>query len=429
MPPSAPSEENKSHSSPNTIQETPTNPLPGQVIAPTPVQTEKPKSKRGLIIVTILVVLLLGGGASAWALTRKNNKTQLQNTTSNQPQTNTSAPVSKTYKVAYIFNTKLWVADANGQNAKEISKSNSLGDIKALYAWSPDNKVVLAKAAADTTKPSKKNQYLLIDVQNGSATKLKFSDDIDDTREPEDLDSNFAWTSNKTLVYISDNDKIHQVDPSTGNKTLGTLPKHDFSMLTAKSVSADGQHVIYGGHYSARQAPRFSGKIYVYNIQTKTEKLVTDKATAPLGWNGKNIAYIKDKRVYIYDLQTGKEQAGANLISDSINTSADSVSNPSIFAYSYFSDTDSRNYLQIINAATKKVIYSNKLNSAATIALGGFTEDNKYFAYTENDYPGSNLNQKANTLNMDTKKVHQLCNGGYIKGKFVGYCQSPVFSN
>lgn len=391
--------------------------------------------KNKIILAILALVIFVGVGATTWALTHKTKKTEVQNTNqTNSTNANSQAKtqVSKTYKVAYVFATKMWVSEADGQNAKKISKSNSLGDLKELYSWSPDNKVVLAQVTPDTpigSKPGERNQYVLIDTQSGVATKLNFNADIANTNEPEDVNSNFVWTTNNTVIYVTNNNEIHQVDSNGDNKTLGTLPKHDFIMLDNKFISSDGQSIVYAGYYSGLQAPRFSGKVYVHNIKSGSDKLVTDQATSALGWNGNNVAYVKDKKLYLYNLQTGKEQAGVDLLGDSIIRAADSISNSNIFAYSYFSTSDSRSYLEILNPNTKQSVYSNKLSSAATIALGGFTGNDRYFAYTVNDYPGGSLNQKANTLDLDTKTVHQLCNGGYTSGGFVGYCLSPVFSN
>jgi hypothetical protein len=419
---------------PLTSTEGPDSPEPQPTGEPAPKSVQNTKwYKKKIFLASLVVLVLLGFGATTWALTHKAKKTEIQNTKStnaNNSQSNTQ--VSDIHKVAYIFAAKMWVGNADGQNTKELSKSNSLGDLKALYNWSPDNKVVLAQVTPDTpigSKPGEKDHYVLIDTQNGSATKLSFSDDVANTSEPEDVNSNFVWTTNNTLAYVSNNNEVHQVDSNAGNKTLSTLPKHDFVFLDNKSISSDGQNVFYAGYYSGTQAPRFSGKVYVYNIKTGSDKLVTDQATSPLGWSGSSVAYVKDNKVYFYNLQTGKEQVSMDLHRETINTSADSISNPSIFAYSYFSSSDSRSYLEILNTTTKQDVYSNKLNSSATIALGGFTKDGGFFAYTVNDYTGGSLSQKANTLDVKTKTVHQLCKGGYTSNGFVGFCQSPVLSN
>jgi WD40 repeat protein len=213
---------------------------------------------------------------------------------------------------------------------------NSIHDV----AWSSDGNEIVSAIKGDEIKffnlsNSKENRLKLVETHNKydyimfstDGKKIAFTDknnnntiltldkDEEKTKTPKSLGNgedfwfDVAWSNDgKTIASVSDDRKIKLWDAE--GKFLKTLvdPLDPQEKFTSVSFSGDGKTVASGS---------LDGKIKLWNVDNgKLIDTILDKNTSisevSLSPNRKNIAFVSDDDVYLFNLEKKKSQSLTN---------------------------------------------------------------------------------------------------------------------
>lgn len=240
-------------------------------------------SQRGFTpIIVILIIVILGSLAFFFSKNEfRLNPQEIENKETNNFR----------YKIAYRVGGDynhggdLWIMNPDGTDQKKIT---SVGDIDAIYAWSPDNQFILVSQAYN-------NDLSLIEISTGKLKVLKKLDCYGDS---------YRWISNAEILAIKPacrNDtlsKIEKISINGESKILLTFPDDIseidkyFSLGSSSLAFSPDLNLLAFDKKQCCEQPIFDPKLYIYNMKEKSKKLLKEGVTF-LGWHQNKILFLQ----------------------------------------------------------------------------------------------------------------------------------------
>ncbi|MFO7980289.1 MAG: S9 family peptidase [Candidatus Aminicenantes bacterium] len=171
------------------------------------------------------------------------------------------------------------------------------------------------------------------------------------------------------------------------------LTEEDF-MVGDFDISPDNHWIVFTARYSNRRNDRYKDEIYLFDIESKEKKQLTNNKTPESGltWspNGKIIAYLasgdqlwlnRNAKVFLMDIQTEDYRLLSQKYEGTIRKLAWTQDSQNIL---FQGQQRSNVNLYTINIQSSE--YRNLTNVSGSLSVGSFSRDRRRIAYTFSDY-------------------------------------------
>lgn len=260
----------------------------------------KDNNQKGFVSLNIIALLIAVFLTIFLLVFYKKNSELFPNLLSDQSQSDSK------YKIAYrgggtfIDPGDLWIMNPDGTNKTQKTKT---GNIDKIFGWSPDNSKIAVRAI-DPSTSNGSYSLSVVDISKGTVSIINKEDCVT---------ADYKWISNNSILKIQGScsneslsfaEKISLLDNSSEKLLLFPDDLSDISRsfdLGSSTLffSKDLKWMAYDKKPCC-EGPTFPSEIFVFNLQTKTKKQLTQTGENKLqGWNKNKILFThKDSEVW-----------------------------------------------------------------------------------------------------------------------------------